>query len=455
MPGGETLDQALNRAVQAAQARRVNEAKGICQDVLAVAPENPGALGLLGSVIGRAGGLDEAVGYLERAVARKPDVASWHGNLCALYRAIHRLDDAIHAGREAVRLQPDNANHYVELGLAHLTRGELDIAQACFLTGLGRDGENANAHMALGELLLARGQFRPGWLEYEWRNKLEQARGLLPRMVAAPWNGMTLPRGRILLVADQGFGDMIQFARYIPRVAERCDEVVVGWGPDVMALLNRLPGVSGTFLRWADAPRHDAYCLLSSLPGLFGTELETIPAPIPYLSAEPGRVRHWAEWLAARCGPGPRVGLAWSGRPTHPNNARRTLALAQLAPLLDVPGVQFVSIQKPAPEADRALLASLPNVVDASPDLADFGETAALLTQLDLLIAVDTAVVHLAGALGRPVWVLLPTPADWRWLTGREDSPWYPSVRLFRQTKPHDWEPVIRRAAEALRARVA
>lgn len=444
------------RARQAAEARRFGEARGICQDVLAATPEHPGALGLLGGIAGREGRHDEAIGLLERAVVRQPNIPSWHSNLSTLYRMGNRLDEALRAAQAAARLLPENAPAQVELALTHLTRGERAAAVASFCAAIGLDPDNANAHMGLGEMLLADGAFGAGWREYEWRNKLDQARGTLPRMRAMAWNGMRLPAGRILLVADQGFGDAIQFARFIPRVVERCREVVCGWGPEVVALFRDMPGIAQCFATWSDVPPHDAYVLLSSLPGLFGTRLETIPAPIPYMQAEPGGVRRWAEQLDARLGPSRaaggrlRVALAWAGRPTHPNDARRSLALARLQPILQMPEVAFVSVQKPMPEADRAFAATLPEFLDLSPALTDFAETAAVLANVDLLLAVDTAVVHLAGALGRPAWVLVATPSDWRWLCDRSDSPWYPSLRLFRQTSPGDWGPVIAGAAAAL-----
>ncbi len=452
----ETPEQALARAVQAGQGRRPHEARGICADVLAAHPEHAGALALLGSLAGRAGQVDEAIGFLSRAVARHPGVSTWHANLSSLFRAANRLDEALASGLEAVRLQPDNATHHVDLGLVHLTRSESRASLACFTRALARDPENPNAHMAMGELLLALGEFRPGWIEYDWRNKLEQAKGTLPPFSAAAWNGMRLPGGRLLLVADQGFGDMMQFARFIPAVVERVGEVVVGWGPEVVALLGGFPGVAAAYNRFNDIPPYEAYCLMSSLPGLLGVELDTIPAPIPYFHADAQKVQQWSARLDGLARPGRlRVGLAWSGRGTHPNNGRRSLGLAQLAPVTAVQEVDFVTLQKPIPDADRPVMAALPQLLDVSAGLGDFSDTAALIAAVDLVLAVDTSVVHLAGALGRPTWVLIPKPADWRWLHDRTDSPWYPTLRLFRQQVSHAWEPVIAEAAAALSALVA
>jgi hypothetical protein len=200
--------------------------------------------------------------------------------------------------------------------------------------------------------------------------------------------------------------------------------------------------------RWTDVPGHAAHCRLSSVPGLLHTTLQTIPAKIPYLFADPVRVAAWRERLGASLPAGTRrIGLAWTGRPTHPNDRRRSLRLARLAPLARVRGVSFVSLQKPLPQSDVASMSQFPGLSDIA---GDFGETAAMMLNLDLVITVDTAMGHLAGALGRPVWLLLSKAADWRWMIDRSDSPWYPTARLFRQKTPGDWDPVIAEAATAL-----
>lgn len=454
MSEAETLDQALARALAAAQARRPNEAVGICRDVLAASPQSAGALGLLGGLLGRMGMIGEAISLLEQALGKQPGVASWHGNLSALYRSEGRLDRSLEAAEQAARLQPEHSGHYLELGLTALAMARHDLAADAFLDAIRRDDDNANAHMALGELLLSLGQYRAGWVEYEWRNKLEQAKGTLPAMLAPRWNGMALPNKRLFLVADQGFGDMIQFARFIPQVVALCGEVITGWGPEVVALLGPVAGISAAYARWPDIPAHDAYCLLSSLPGLFGVDADSIPLDIPYLAPDRAKLQHWTAQLDRRCRPGTmRVAIAWSGRPTHPNNIRRSIRLAQLAPLAAIEGVTLISVQKPMPEADRAYAATLPHFVDLSDELDSFADTAAVLSAVDLLISVDSAVVHLAGALGQPCWVLVPMPSDWRWLQDRSDSVWYTSLRLFRQSSFGDWVPVIEEVANAVRVR--
>jgi hypothetical protein len=216
-------------------------------------------------------------------------------------------------------------------------------------------------------------------------------------------------------------------------------------------LLANIHGVSQYCHRWTDVPGHAAHCRLSSLPYLFRTQLDTIPSRIPYLKADPARIAHWRHRLDATLPTGAkRIGLAWAGRPTHPNDHRRSMPLSRLEPLAGAGTAAFVSLQKPMPARDLAALPRFSGMIDLSEDLTDFGETAALMENLDLIVTVDTAMGHLAGALGKPAWILIPKAADWRWMLDRDDSPWYPSVRLFRQQRPGDWDDVLDKLRAAL-----
>jgi len=444
-------EQALVRAQAAAEAKRFGEAGGICADLLTSQPDLAPALALSGMVAAHSGDIERAVDLLERAVARQSGVAAWYGNLCTLYRLVHRLQDALTAGTQAVRLAPNSSDYLVNLSLVFTDLDERDRATACLLRALGVNAEHADAHLALAQNLLAQGEFEPGWLEYEWRNLTEAGRGQLPKITSAPWNGMRIPSGRILLVGDQGYGDTIQFCRYIPLVAERCQEVILGCSVEMLSLLKRMPGISHAHHRWNEIPGHAAYCRLSSLPGLFRTALDTIPASIPYLNPDPARVAAWAERLAAQLPKGAkRIGLAWSGRPTHPNDRRRSLPLSSLTPLGAVGGHTFVSLQKPFPPTDADAVGQFPGLVDMSSALTDFDETAAIIANLDLVITVDTSMGHLSGAIGKPVWILLSKASDWRWLVDRVDTPWYPTARLFRQSESGSWAPVIAAVTAAL-----
>jgi tetratricopeptide (TPR) repeat protein len=443
--------EALARAETAAREKRFGEADGICRDILRVSPGHVPALGLRGVIAALDGDVANAIPLLEQACAGDPNNAAWHSTLGEMYRMINQLDQALTMARHAMRLGPRQANHLVNLGKVHVDRSETDEGLTHFLAALSLEPENPNAHLGLGQVLLARGDFRPGWMEYEWRNKLEQAQGRFPPIRAPIWNGMRVDRGRILLIGDQGFGDTLQFARYIPMVAERCGEVLLGCAEDLLPLLGQFPGVGRVFNQWREIPSFTAYTLLSSLPYVFGTDLESIPSPGAYLHADAARVTAWRARLDDAGARGLRVGIFWAGRPAHPNNVRRSVNFAMLHGLARVPGVTLVSLQKDVPVAERAALAQS-GVLDFSGALTDFGETAALVQNLDLVVTVDSAVAHLTGALGRPVWVLTPSPADWRWLLDRADSPWYASMRLFRQRQPGDWDGVMRDVTQALAA---
>jgi Flp pilus assembly protein TadD len=450
-PGGETLDQALNRAQAAAQAKRLNEAAGICNDVLAVSPDYPSALALLGIVSAMQNDPEKGIGLLDRAIRLRPGNASWFAHLASLCRATYRMEQALQAGQESVRLDPTNADNLVNLSLIFVDVDDRERAIACLLRALGQKHEHADGHLALAQNLLAMGDFAPGWLEYEWRNETEAGKNTMPKMTSAHWNGMAIPKGRILLVGDQGYGDTIQFARYIPMVAKLCDEVVLGCSAEMGPILQNVPGVKQYCHRWNDVPGHAAHCRLSTLPYLFQTRLDTIPTQMPYLKADPERIAAWRERFAAQLPPGKRIGLAWTGRPTHPNDRRRSLPLARLRPIAEAaPGAAFVSLQKPIPAADAAVMMHFPGMTDLSADLKDFGETAAVIENLDMVVTVDTSMGHLAGALAKPAWIMLPKAADWRWMLDRSDSPWYPTVRLFRQGHPGAWDVVLAELAGAL-----
>ena len=447
----ETADQALARAQAAAQAKRFGEAAGICNDVLATAPDNAPALALLGMIAAHTNDPERGISLLERAVTLRTGVASWYANLSALYRMVYRMQDALRVGQEAIRLDSQNADHLVNLSLVFTDMDDREHAVACLLRALGLKPDHADGHLALGQNLLAMGDFEPGWKEYEWRNLTEAGKGTLPKMTSAVWNGMRIPSGRLLMVGDQGYGDTIQFARYIPLIADRCQELVLGCSAEMGPLLSTIPGVKQYYSRWTDVPGHAAHCRLSSVPHLIHTTIETIPAQVPYLIADPTRIAAWRQRLEAMLPHGVRrVGLAWTGRPTHPNDRRRSIPLARLAPLAAASRASFVSLQKPMPPADLAAMVQFPGFADLSADLADFGETAAVIANLDLIVTVDTAIGHLAGAMAKPVWIMLPKASDWRWLLERSDSPWYPTARLFRQQTPGAWDPVIAAVTAAL-----
>jgi Tfp pilus assembly protein PilF len=449
---GETPEQALTRAQVAAQAKRLNEAAGICSDVLATVPDHPAALALQGIVSAMSGDPEKGVILLRKAISLRPGNATWYAHLSSLCRLTYRIEEGLAMGQEAIRLDPNNAEHLVNLSLIFVDADDRDRAMVCLLRALGLKHDHADGHLAMAQNLLAQADFDPGWMEYEWRNLTEAGKATMPAMTSAPWNGMRIPNGRLLLVGDQGYGDTIQFARYIPMVVDRCQEVILGCSAEMGPLLSTIPGVKQYCHRWNDVPGHAAHCRLSSLPYLFRTQMDTIPLRIPYLKADPARIAHWRGRLDAMLPPGlKRIGLAWTGRPTHPNDRRRSMPLSMLAPVAQAGPAAFISLQKPLPVRDAESMRLFPHMTDLSSELTDFGETAALIENLDLVVTVDTSMGHLAGALGRPVWILIPKAADWRWMLDREDSPWYPSARLFRQQKPGAWDEPLARLSAALR----
>ena len=439
-----------------AQGGRLDEANDICLDVLAGSAGYAPALALQGIIASMAGDPEQGIVLLRRAIGLNPGNATWHAHLGALCRTTWRLEEALAEGQEAVRLDGRSAENLVNLSLILTDADDHERAVACLIRALALKHDHAEGHLALAQTLLALGDFDAGWLEYEWRHRTEAGKSEMPAMASAPWNGMRLPGGRLLLIGDQGYGDTIQFARYIPMAAERCQEVIVGCSAEIGPLLGRLPGVSQVCHVWNDVPAHAAHCRLSSLPYLFRTRFDTIPSRCAYLRADPARVARWWRRLDGMLPSGvKRIGVAWAGRATHPDDRRRSLRLAQLALLADAGAVSFVSLQKPVPERDLAVMTQFPGMTDLAGELVDFGETAALIETLDLVITVDTAIGHLAGALGKEAWILIPKAADWRWMLHREDSPWYPSVRLFRQPRPGAWGPALDQLRVALRGWLA
>jgi Flp pilus assembly protein TadD len=449
----DPLAEALQRAIEHEQAGRLEEAEAILRDIVSKAPDRHGAVHLLGVVSYRQGRMGEAVAMMERSAALAPATALYHRNLCEAYRITGRLDDALRAGNTAAALAPDDPHCHHNLGVLHYHRLELDQAIAAAERALALAPEFPGPHFGIAEASLLRGDFRRGWEEYEWRFRLATASRLMPPTDKPQWDGAPIRDGTLLLIADQGFGDVIQFARYIPWAAERCPDIALACSSEMHTVVRQLPGLRLLFDRWEQQPPFAAYCALSGLPRLAGTRLDTIPAPTPYVKADPERAALWAERLAtltpARYR---RIGLVWAGRPTHQNDRNRSAALAAFAPLGELPRVALLSLQKGASQAQLGGYWGRAPLINLGPDIRDFDDTMAVIAALDLVVTVDTAVGHLAGAMGKPVWIMLPYAPDWRWLLDREDTPWYPTGRLFRQGPDRRWAPVIARIAEELAA---
>ena len=390
-------------------------------------------LGVSLMILGRAG---EAVAQYEALVASEPDDASSH---LALGQALIRLDrpaEALPWLDRAIVLRPaDGQSHHCR-GIALRDLGRWAEALPCYEQAAIHQPDDAAIRDSLAEALLAVGDMRRGWQEFEWRRKKPDY-----AIFAEPsWDGQPTEK-TVLVHAEQGLGDTLQFCRFVPLAAARAR--VVFAGPTALAqLLIGLRGMAA-FVEREPLPPFDLQIPLMSLPYVLGVAEQTLPGPIPYLQADEAAVAEWRTRLDGP--PGLRVGLVWAGNPKFPNDRRRSVPFSTLAPLLAVPGVSFVSLQKGPAAADHAGTLQDPTAL-----LEDFADTAALIAALDLVISVDTAVLHLAGALGRPVWLLNRADTCWRWMLQREDSPWYPDLRIFRQTTPGSWQPVIEEVAHEL-----
>jgi tetratricopeptide (TPR) repeat protein len=417
---------------------------------LAIEPDFTDALNNRGLALHALGRLEEAVACFDRALALDPRHARAHNNCGATLYQLNRFDEAAACFDRGIALRPDYAHAFFGRGRSLKELRRHDEALAAFRQAIALDPDYTAAHWEEGLLQLSRGDFAAGWQGYEWRFKDKEV-ALPPRDFAQPiWRGDALLGRTILLHAEQGFGDTIQFVRYAPMVAARGAKVVLEVQRPLHSLIDGMAGVSATVCRGDSLPAFDLHCPLVSLPLAFATTLETMPAAVPYLGAPADRVAAWQTRLPSREPGKPRIGLAWAGNPRHKNDRNRSLTLCALAPVLAMPGIAFVSLQKEPREADRPTLDHSPNLLDITAELRDFADTAAVISLLDLVITADTAIAHLAGALGKPVWIFLPVQVDWRWLLDREDSPWYPTARLFRQTRIGEWDSVIARVRQKL-----
>jgi tetratricopeptide (TPR) repeat protein len=434
---------------------RAEEAVASYREAIRCRPDYVDALNNLGLALTRLGRAGEAAVFLRQVVRLKPDFAEGYNNLGLTLAERGDFAAAETCYEQALRLNPRYAEAHTNLGSAFKEQGRLEEALACYELALDLDPDAVTPHWNRALAWLQLGNFEQGWPEYEWRWRRQ---GTTPRAFAQPrWDGAPLHGRTILLHGEQGLGDVLQFIRYAPLVQERGGTVFVAAPPGLVALLSRCPGVARVIPENEALPPFETHLPLMSLPAVFGTTLATVPAAVPYLVAEPGRRERWRERL-----PGVRgfkVGVAWQGNPRHRWDRHRSFPLAQLEPLARVECVTLVSLQKGPGSEQLALLGDRFPVLDLGPELdadgAAFADTAAVLGCLDLVVCCDTAVAHLAGALGVPVWVALAAIVDWRWLLGREDSPWYPTMRLFRQERLGEWGPVFERIAVELLRLVA
>ena len=435
-----------NRAAPLRGLHRHQDAADACRASLALRPESADTHVNLGMVLRESGDLDGARAAFDRALAISSRHLKARANIAALLQQQRRHDEARAIAEDIITEQPDSTEGWTLLGTCALEAAEFGLAEQCQREALARAPANASAQWNLAQLLLLRGDYVEGFRHFESRKRLE----IFARHNhdAPEWNGEPLGGRTILVHAEQGFGDSIQFVRLLPLLKERgAGRVILDQcPPEVASLLRGAPGVDQLVVRGERSPAFDVHAYLMSLPFLMGITLDTLPDAVPYLRAPDRPV---ARAIRERGGAGVRVGLVWAGNKFQTRDRVRSVGLAALAPLLAVPGAAFFSLQKG--EGLRELDAS-PHapIVNLDPVLGDFSDTAAAIDALDLVITVDTSVAHLAGALGKEVWTLHAQVPDWRWMLDRGDSPWYPTMRLFRQSALNDWSAPVAAAAHAL-----
>jgi tetratricopeptide (TPR) repeat protein len=448
------------------------------------------ALVNLGFVLGEQNRLDDARDCYEQAVRLRPDVAEAHHNLGNILREQGQLDRALASYDESLRLRPDYGKAYINRGIALVARGDIEEALRSLERGVSLKPDLADAHSSLGAALccqlrfdealacyeralaikpdfaeaawnqaliwLLLGDYERGWPAYEWRWRCKRTT-TLPKFTQPRWDGTPLNGRTILLHAEQGLGDTIQFIRYAPRVKAAGGRVIVQCQNTLILLLSRTPGIDGLVGWSAEPPPFDVWAPLMSLPALFHTTRETVPIEVPYVFPDPDLVAHWRRELAPVRGF--RVGIVWQGSPRHPWDRHRSIPLEQFEPLARVPGVRLISLQQGSGSEQLRTLAGRFPVLSLgelfNEDSGPFMDSAAVMVNLDLIITIDSAPAHLAGAMGIPAWVALPYAPDWRWLLGRTDCIWYPTLRLYRQERFGDWPGVLRQMAQALPGEVA
>jgi tetratricopeptide (TPR) repeat protein len=464
---------------------RLDDALAILNRAAPLSPDDPQIQANLGSILTRLGRPNEAIASYRRAITLAPGYAEAHYNLGATYSALDRHDEALAAYRRVLELAPDHAKTLINAGGALSALGRDDEALALYEQALASDPGNVEAETNRGTALhrmgrsdeamghyeraldlrpedavarwnrglieLYKGDFTRGWADYECRWQKPDFAPYQRDFPGPAWRGETDIAGKtILIYAEQGFGDTLHFCRYANLLAQRGAKVILEVQPALKALLASLDGASAVYARGESLPSFDVHCPIMSLPLAFKTDLASIPGTVPYLAPKSETRALWRERLGARSKP--RIGIAWTGNPGQKSDRIRSMTLAHLAPLVGDQRFEWHVLQKDIRDSDRATLASLPGLRVHGDELHDFDHTAALTCEMDLVISVCTSIIHLAGALARPGWVMLPLPPDWRWLEGRADSPWYPTVRLFRSTRPASWDAVIDAVRTALDA---
>ncbi len=439
---------------------QAEEAEGYYRRAFQLKPGDYSILNNMGNTLWHQNALEEAAGFYRRALTLKPDSSETWMNLGVLLTDLTQFDEAIACIQESLRLRPDAHEAHDNLGATLARQGKWDEALACHNHALKLQPYYAEAHRNRAFIWLARGDYERGWPEFEWRLSCRRHVGSNPN--CPRWTGEDLGGKTILLHAEQGLGDTIQFIRFVAEIRKRnAGSVIVTCPKPLLRLIARFPGID--FLTEEDSPLppFDVHASIWSLPAILRITLANLPSPPAYLSVDGAAIARWRTILAraleeSGTDRARKIGIVWQGNPKHRTDRMRSFRLDQLEPLARVPGVRLISLQKEhGLDQLRALdgwfsVTTITNETTGPDDERDFLDTAAIISQLDLVVTPDSAVAHMAGSLGTPVWVGLPSVAEWRWMLEREDSPWYPSMRLFRQQRAGDWPGVFERMAQAL-----
>jgi Flp pilus assembly protein TadD len=450
----DDVDAVNNLGAALADLGQLADAAACYKQALRLQPDKAEAYYNYANAMRISGRYPEAIKLYAQALRFRPNMPEGHNNLAISLRRLGRLAEATASARRALELRPSYPTGLVNLGLSLVESGHVAEGLVCYDEAIRLDPENGDGHHNRAQAWLLLGEWERGWREYEWRWRSSEFTS--PGYPQPRWDGSPLDGRTILLHAEQGFGDAIQFVRYAPFVKERGGTVVLAAAERMQALLRTAPGIDQivTLPPTPPLPEFDVYCPLMSLPAIFGTTTSSVPAEIPYLRAEPERVERWRKRLEPHRGF--RVGIAWQGSPAMlPHDLWRSIPLTRFEPLARVDGVCLVSLQRGAGTDQLAALGGRFPLVDLARDFDESAgvllDTAALMMSLDLVVTCDTSIGHLAGALGVPVWIALQAVPAWRWLFDREDTAWYPTARLFRQIRFGAWEEPFGRMAGALR----
>ncbi len=434
------IDKAFQLAYQYYQSGDLNQASNVYKKILRVQLGNIDALHFLGGICYKLGDYDSSINYIKKELQLNQPSAEAYNKLGNIMKKKGMLEEAINYYQKALQINPNHPGILNNLGNVLYEIGCFDKALISYQNALQLDPDSPYSHFHMSRVLLLSGNYKQGWKEYEWRWKTKD---YFERDFSKPlWDGSDFSGKTILIHTEQGLGDAIQFIRYVPLVVQHGATIIVECQKELVSLFQNVEGVKQVIARGNPLIHFDLHCPLLSLPLIYGTTLETIPAQIPYIKVNPFSIQKWKDKVKDDSSK-LKVGLVWAGSPTLKRSPLRECPLKMFSPLAYNDDITYYSLQKGKAAEQAKNPPEGIKFIDYTDEIHDFSDTAALIENLDLVISVDTATAHLAGAMGKPVWTLLPFASDWRWMLNREDSPWYPTMRLFRQPSPKDWESVI------------